>query len=214
MDAGADAGRRKRQLAGIGLGVIDQLLRGLERRVRMHRQHELRAREQRHRDEVLAGVVGQLVLQQPRIGDEGRCRPCRWCSRRRARRRPRGCRSRSRRRRGCRSRASGRTRARSAGPAAARTRRCRRPAHRARSASPDAAGRLLRARGRAAGAATARLRRRTAACSSRSCASPDYRSSDLRETGIRAIGPPDRRRGPAGPAHRRRRSGPAPTSHR
>ncbi len=70
MDAGADAGRGERELARIGLGVVDQFLRGLERRGRMHAQHQLRARQQRHRDEILAGVVGQLVLEQARIGEE------------------------------------------------------------------------------------------------------------------------------------------------
>ena len=43
MNAGADAGRRKGELARIGLGVIDEVFRGLERREFVHRQHKLRA---------------------------------------------------------------------------------------------------------------------------------------------------------------------------
>ena len=53
VDAGADPGRCKGQLARISLGERDQFRRGLERRRWVHAQHQLRSRQQRDGTESL-----------------------------------------------------------------------------------------------------------------------------------------------------------------
>ncbi len=58
----ADAGGRERQLTGIGLGVSDQVLRRLHRRIRRDYHHARHDADERYRNELPHRVVRHLLL--------------------------------------------------------------------------------------------------------------------------------------------------------
>ena len=71
MGAGAAARRREAHLARIGARVGDQLLGVLERRIQRHRRDQRRHAHQRDANDVLGGVVRQLVVQRGVAGKRG-----------------------------------------------------------------------------------------------------------------------------------------------